>query len=150
MSIMTTNLKPQRFVAWIILAGVLFGAGLSLSTFVLAQSGSEEFPPVTSEMLLNPADSDWIHFRRTYDSWAYSPLTSINRENVGNLQLAWGWAMEPGQQETTPLVYNGIMYLASPGSVVQALDAASGELLWEYKRDLPRDIAPGAPNRGFA
>jgi alcohol dehydrogenase (cytochrome c) len=97
------------------------------------------FHPVTDDMLQNPSASDWIHQRRTYDGWGYSPLDQINRQNVGQLQLAWSWAMQPGNQQTTPLVYEGVMYLANPGSTVQALDAATGDLLWEYRREYPEE-----------
>ena len=41
--------------------------------------------------------------------------------------------MDPGTQVTTPLVHDGVMFLASPNSIVQALDAASGDLLWEFR-----------------
>jgi alcohol dehydrogenase (cytochrome c) len=93
------------------------------------------FRSVTDETLLNPSTSDWLHWRRTYDGWGYSPLNQINRQNVGQLQLAWSWAMRDGNQQTTPLVHDGVMYLANPGSVVQALDAAKGDLLWEYQHE---------------
>ena len=84
-------------------------------------------------------------------SLGYSPLAQINRQNVGQLQLAWAWAMEPGSQETTPLVYQGAMYLANPGGVVQALDAASGDLLWEYRPQSRKEAARlGAPVRNLA
>ncbi len=59
----------------------------------------------------------------------------------GQLQLAWSWAMQPGNQQTTPLVHDGVMYLANPGSTVQALNAANGDLLWEYRREYPRSFA---------
>src|SRR5262245_8531804 len=92
---------------------------------------------VTDAILQNPPPSDWLHARRTYDGWGYSPLDQINRQNVGQLQLAWAWAMQPGNQQTTPLVHDGVMYLANPGSTVQALNAATGDLLWEYRREFP-------------
>ncbi len=79
-------------------------------------------------------------WRRTYDAWGYSPLDQINRENVGKLQLAWSRGMAPGRQQATPLVYQGIMFLPEPGDVITALDAVSGDLLWEYRRELPEDI----------
>jgi alcohol dehydrogenase (cytochrome c) len=94
--------------------------------------------PVTDEVLQNPPPADWLHWRRTYDGWGYSPLDQINRQTVGQLQLAWSWAMQPGNQQTTPLVYDGVMYLANPGSTVQALNAATGDLLWEYPANFPR------------
>ena len=90
---------------------------------------------VTDDMLREPSPDDWLHWRRTYDGWGYSPLDQITSRNVDQLQLAWSWAMDPGSQVTTPLVHDGVMYLASPNSIVQALDAATGDLLWEFRDD---------------
>jgi alcohol dehydrogenase (cytochrome c) len=95
------------------------------------------FKPVTDLVLRNPDPADWIHWRRTYDAWGYSPLNQIDKSNVGQLQLAWSWGMAAGIQQATPLVYDGIMYLANPGNVIQALDAATGELIWEHRREFP-------------
>jgi len=62
------------------------------------------------------------------------PLDQINTRNVERLQLAWSWAMEnTGAQETTPLVLRRVMYLPNPRGVIQALDAATEDLLWEYR-----------------
>ena len=96
-----------------------------------------ERTPVTDAMLRDPDPDDWLIYRRTYDGWGHSPLDQIDRENVGDLQLAWVWSMGDGRNQPTPLVYDGVMYLAGPGNVVQALDAADGTLLWEYRRPLP-------------
>ena len=64
-----------------------------------------DFRPVTEETLRNPAPGDWLNWRRTDNAWGYSPLDEIDRDNVGQLQLAWSWAMdESGAQEATPLV----------------------------------------------
>ena len=95
------------------------------------------FTPVSDAVLQNPAAADWLNWRRTLDAQAHSPLDQITTANVAGLRLAWSWAMTSGSQQTTPLVYDGVMYLASPGEIVHALDAASGELLWEYRRDAP-------------
>ncbi len=114
---------------------LVFLALLFATWAALAQVKS--FRPVTDEMLAKPSPSDWLNWRRTYDGWGYSPLNQINAKNVAQLQLAWSWAMQPGNQQTTPLVYDGVMYLASPGSTVQALNAATGDLLWEYRREFP-------------
>ena len=51
--------------------------------------------------------------------------------------------MGDGRNQPTPLVYDGVMYLASPGNVVQALDAETGNLLWEYRRPLPESMRGG-------
>lgn len=95
----------------------------------------------TDETLLNPDPSDWLMFSRTYDNQRFSPLDQINRDNVSHLTLAWARAMHPGTQENIPLVYRGVMFVAHPGAIIQALDATNGDLLWEYKRDLPEDVA---------
>ena len=92
----------------------------------------KNFRPVTDEMLRNPPAGDWLMVRRNYQAWSHSPLTAITRDNVKQLRLAWVWAMnEGGANQTTPLVHDGVMYLASPMNIVQALDAATGELIWE-------------------
>jgi len=99
---------------------------------------------VTDAMLRDPDPADWLIYRRTYDGWGYSPINQIARDNVGNLQLAWVWAMGDGRNQPTPLVFDGVMYLASPGNVVQALDARTGTLLWEYRRPLPDSLSGGS------
>jgi len=110
----------------------------------------QPFVPVTDEMLLNPDPADWLMIHRTYDFSGYSPLDQINRDNVGQLKLAWMRAMDSGPQEIRPLVYDGVMYIAHPGGDhIQALDATTGDLIWDYKRQLPEDIREysGAGNR---
>jgi alcohol dehydrogenase (cytochrome c) len=102
-----------------------------------------EFRPVTEAMLRNPAPGDWLNWRRTDNAWGYSPLDQINRQNVNQLQLVWSWAMDDtGANEATPLVYKGIMYLPNPRGVVQALDAATGDLIWQYRPQIDRPSTP--------
>ena len=119
---------------------------LSVSIAVLAGSlwlfaQVRDFRPVTEAMLRNPAPGDWLNWRRTDNAWGYSPLDQIKRDNVQKLQLAWSWAMEDGAQESTPLVHDGVMYLPNPHGVIQALDAASGDLIWEYQPK-DREVTP--------
>ena len=92
------------------------------------------YVPVTDEMLRNPPPGDWLMVRRNYQGWSHSPLAQITRDNVKNLRLAWVWAMnEGGASQPMPLAHNGILYLVHTGNIVQALDGASGELIWEYR-----------------
>jgi alcohol dehydrogenase (cytochrome c) len=92
------------------------------------------FTPVTDAMLRQPADGDWLMARRTYAGWSYSPLKQVTRENVRHLQLAWAWSMgEGGWSEPTPIVHDGIVYLANTGNIVQAIDGATGRLIWENR-----------------
>lgn len=122
---------------------LLTAIALSLSTqAVVAQDNPiDNVTPVTDEMLLNPPDGDWLMWRRTYDGWGYSPLDQINKDNVGDLRLAWSWAMTPGRTQETPLAHDGIVYVQNSDAVIQALDGATGDLIWEYEYDLPDDAA---------
>jgi alcohol dehydrogenase (cytochrome c) len=96
-----------------------------------------EYQPVTDAVLRNPDPSDWIMMRGNYQGWGFSSLDQINKSNVKSLQLVWARLMEPGVNEATPIVYKGVMFLGNPADVIQALDAATGELLWQYRRTLP-------------
>ncbi len=110
--------------------------------------------PVTDKMLADPDPADWLMWRRTLNSWGYSPLNQITKANVGKLKLVWTRGMGPGVQEATPLVHNGVMYLPNPSDYIQAMDAATGEVKWEYKRTVPADLGKFIPvpsiNRNLA
>jgi alcohol dehydrogenase (cytochrome c) len=101
------------------------------------------FTPVTDELLRNPPAGDWLSWRRTLDGQAYSPLNQITRANVQQLRLAWVWAVTDSANQGAPLVHDGIMYLVNGGHAVQALDAKTGDLLWEFRRR-PSVGRPGA------
>ena len=72
-------------------------------------------------------------------------MNQINRQNAHQLQLVWATAMMPGRSQATPLVYKGVMYLPNPNGGLQALDAATGELLWSYKKDIESQDPPLLP-----
>jgi alcohol dehydrogenase (cytochrome c) len=95
----------------------------------------EPFAPVTAAMLLDPDPSDWLWFSRTPDAQRYSPLDQIDVSNVDRLALAWSRGLPQGLSTTIPTVYAGVMYLTEPGGHVVALDAATGDLHWEYRRE---------------
>jgi alcohol dehydrogenase (cytochrome c) len=134
---------------------------LCLSASVAALLGSaaaaqppEPFVPVTDAMLQAPDPADWLMWRRTLDTWGHSPLTQINRNNVDELRLVWTRGLGPGIQEGTPLVYDGVMYYPNPSDLVEAYDAATGDLIWQYRRSLPSDLGEYMPvpsiNRNLA
>ena len=101
-----------------------------------------DFKPVTEEVLANPDPADWLMISRTFDQHRFSPLNQINKDNVGQLRMAWTRGLPAGSQESTPLVYRGVMYIAAPGGTVQAINATNGDLIWEYARDYPKEINP--------
>lgn len=102
--------------------------------------------PVTDAMLRDPPPSDWLIWRRTYNGHGYSPLKGIDRRNVSQLRPAWSWSLPESMNEITPLVHDGVMFIYS-GAVVQALDAATGDLLWQYLRVLPDEFDNGRAAR---
>jgi PQQ-dependent dehydrogenase (methanol/ethanol family) len=134
--------------ASIVVATLLAGSELA------AQPLIEDFVPVTDQMLQNPDPADWLMWRRTLNNWGYSPLDQISRDNVDGLQLVWTRQLQPGDQEGTPLVYDGTMFFPNPNDITQAIDAATGDLIWEYRRGVPDDVGeyfPAAPtNRNIA
>ena len=102
--------------------------GASTNRGVTVRGEVKNYVPVTPEMLKNPPPGDWLIFRRNYYGQSYSPLNQITPANVKNLQLQWVWAMnDSGANQTTPIVHNGIIYLASPSNIVQALDGKDGQ-----------------------
>jgi PQQ-dependent dehydrogenase (methanol/ethanol family) len=103
----------------------------------------DRLTPVTETMLRNPPPGDWLHWRRTYDGWAHSPLTQINRDTVKDLKVAWTWSLNStGVNEFTPLVHDGVMFMWNYGETIEALDAKTGTLLWQYSHQLPADYPP--------
>ena len=122
-------------------------------------SAQEEAPkinlrPVTDAMLANPDPADWLMWRRTLNNWGYSPLDQVNRRNVKELRLVWARPLTNGDQEGTPLIHDGVLFFPNPNDVTQAFDAATGDFLWEYRRQVPEDVGnyfPAAPtNRNLA
>jgi PQQ-dependent dehydrogenase (methanol/ethanol family) len=113
---------------------------LSNVPFAFAQA----FVPVTQSMLANPDPADWLMINRTFDEQRFSPLDQINKANVGQLRMAWSRGLPNGTQESTPIVYRGVMYLYAPGASIQAVDATNGDLIWEYVRNYPRELSPTA------
>jgi glucose dehydrogenase len=94
--------------------------------------------PCACERAFIPRRAAELMWRRTYNAWGHSPLAQITVTNLSRLRLAWAWTQEPGNQEAAPLVHNGVMYLAQSNNVVHALDARTGDLLWEYRHPLPK------------
>lgn len=89
--------------------------------------------PVTDDMLRNPPSGAWLQWRNTYDNHGFSTLDQVNRENVAGLQLAWSWEMGASSNEIAPLMHDGVIFAAGGGRL-QAIDASSGDLLWQYTR----------------
>ena len=83
---------------------------LVASETVHSQS-TPDFVPVTDAMLQAPAPEDWLMWRRTLDSWGFSPLDEITRDNVDQLRMVWTRALTEGFQSGTPLVYLSLIHI---------------------------------------
>jgi len=116
----------------------VIAAACVLTTTANAQVAN--FKPVTEETLVNPDPSDWLHLNRTMDQHRFSPLKQIDKSNAKQLRMVWARGLPEGTQESVPIVYMGVMYLYAPGGSVQAVDATTGDLIWEYVRDYPTEV----------
>ena len=125
-------------------------AVVGIAAVVPGQAQPPDITPVTDATLQNPDPEDWLSWRRTLDGSGFSPLDQINTDNVGDLRLAWSWGLEAGVSQTTPIVRDGVMFIANPGNVVHALDARTGELLWEYRYETDDERRARAQMRSLA
>jgi len=121
--------RRDPYAGYVSLSGVTAGTGITFPGTVA------KYTPVTEEMLLNPPESDWLMHYQNYAGWSHSPLKQITPQNVHNLQLRWVWSLEDGErQQITPLVHDGVMFISTVvNNTVQALNAATGDLIWENR-----------------
>jgi quinohemoprotein ethanol dehydrogenase len=108
----------------------------------------------TQAIIANTAEN-WLSYGKDYREQRFSPLKQINQNNVNELGLAWYFDTEYNRGlEATPIVVDGVLYLTGNWSVVYALDARNGKLLWRYDPAVPREWAKMAccdvVNRGVA
>jgi len=107
----------------------------------------KNYTPVTDAMMRNPDPADWLMIRHDYHANNYSTLNQVTANNVQDLRLVWTWAMNEGTNQPAPVVHNGTMFINNPGNIVQALDAKTGELIWENRIG---ETATGNSQRGLA
>ncbi|WP_313801863.1 PQQ-dependent dehydrogenase, methanol/ethanol family [Sphingobium sp.] len=101
-------------------------AALSLSTGVISRSAQGA----------GPGAVNWSSFGGDDSEQHYSPLQQITEANVGKLGLAWSYDVDSYDSYTQPLAVNGVIYFAVGLSVVHAVDARTGKLLWQYDPDV--------------
>ena len=129
-------------------------AGLCLVLGGCGRRGSRE----VDDAALRDADADtadWITYGHDYAEQRFSQLKEIDEKNVGRLGLAWSYELGTRRGlESTPLVKDGVMYVTSAWSLVYALDARNGKLLWKYDPRVAKDhskfVCCDVVNRGVA
>ncbi|HEX4278704.1 MAG TPA: PQQ-dependent dehydrogenase, methanol/ethanol family [Bryobacteraceae bacterium] len=133
----------------------LLPAGLAL----VAGAVMSQTRPVNDLALKNAGKSgtDWISYGLTPGETRYSPLNQINASNVSKLGLAWSYDIGTGggNQEATPLVWNGTIYSITNWSVVYAVDARTGKEKWRWDPEVNQSavrpkVCCGIVNRGLA
>ncbi len=128
---------------------------LLLPVFILLSCSG---PKTVDDSQLRSADQDdgnWLMYGRTYDDHRFSPLKQINEQTVAKLGLAWSRELGTTRGlEATPLVEDGVVYTTSSWSVVDAIDAKTGEIRWTYDPKVVREraffICCDVVNRGVA
>ena len=111
---------------------------------------------VDSQRLINAAEEpdNWLTYAGTYNAWRYSALDQITRDNIDDLAPVWVFqtGTVKGGFSATPLIADGIMYVAAPWNRIFALDAVTGKELWHYYHPKPTDYGLIYPptSRGVA
>jgi len=153
----------MRMMVRLLSLGLVAAAACNKSSPSPAPASSEAPPPpapvaaVDGPRIVGAVkDGDnWLTHGRTYDEQRYSPLSQITAGNVTTLGLAWSLDLDTSRgQEATPLAVDGVLYSTSAWSKVQAIDAATGKLLWQYDPKVPGEVGVKAccdvVNRGVA
>src|SRR5947208_16872356 len=111
---------------------------IGLLPALAAAQGLTTYQPVTDERLLHPEPRNWLMYRRTYDSWGFSPLDKINARNVKDLVPLWSASTgTPEGHQAPPTVNDGTLFLTTPFNQVLALDAATRDRLCPSRRHTP-------------
>jgi alcohol dehydrogenase (cytochrome c) len=141
----TLPAEPKQLAAMMVPAGgfnfMAFSPYTAQKTIALPNP-LEHFTPVSAADLTNPPGKDWLTWRRGWNGHGFSPLTQITPANVSNLRLVWSWTLPAGSTEGVPLVRDGTLFMQGYGDVVQALNAATGDLIWQYNHTLEPGVAP--------
>ena len=146
----------RMILSGLVVAGTLSGGALAAQQAPLPPPPIpailQAYKPVTAERLKQPEPENWLMNRRTYDGWAFSPLTQLTPANVARLQPVWSFTTGvPQGHEAPPLVNNGVMFVATPQNQVIAIDVRTGLQLWRYRNPTPPDVILLHPtSRGVA
>lgn len=114
------------------------------------------YAPVSAEALRNAGQSgEWVTYAGNYAGYRHGAQGQINRANVRLLRLAWAAQLpsDGGFQESSPIVVGNHMFVTEPAEGVTALNAQTGEILWQFHRPVPANLPPpccGMPNKGVA
>lgn len=131
--------------------------GKQFAASALALAVSFGAQAVTDQDIMNDqaTTDDVVSYGMGQQGQRYSPIDTLNTKNVKSLQPAWAFSFGSEKmrgQESQPMIKDGVMYVTASYSRVYAIDAMSGEELWQYDARLPDGIMPccDVVNRGVA
>jgi alcohol dehydrogenase (cytochrome c) len=133
------------------LAGMVVpGGGFSIMAYspytaqkvVSVPNPLDRYVPVAKADLAHPPAQDWLTWRRGWNAHGFSPLKQITAANAAQLRLVWSWTLPEGSTESVPLVRDGTMFVLGYGDIVQAINARTGDLLWQYNHALEAGATP--------
>jgi quinohemoprotein ethanol dehydrogenase len=143
--------RTSHHACWLALGLLIIG--------LTAGPRAQQARRIDDAILLKPVDGEWVGYGRDYAETHHSPLTEITAANVARLTLAWSAEVgSEGKLETTPLVFDGVLYGTSTWSQVYAIDLRTGAVKWRWDPALvkggfeamgPRPCC-GPVNRGVA
>jgi quinohemoprotein ethanol dehydrogenase len=148
---LTLSSSRSRIVHLLLLAAV----ALVWPPRGLAQSATERLQTLNTAAIATPHADDWPSYGLDYREQRFSPIKQIDKSNVSSLGLAWSFDADYARGiEATPIVVDGIMYVTGSWSVVYALDAKTGHLLWKFDPQVPKSVGASTccdvVNRGVA
>ncbi len=127
----------------------------STTTSTTSTTASKESPPAeitpaelvaaaepSNEELEEGAGTNWPIVGGDLDNSRYSSLEAINKENVGELHLVWQGSYSEKlntkafEEESSPIVNEGVMFIVTPEDNLVAINAATGKNLWEWKAEV--------------
>ncbi|HEV2879049.1 MAG TPA: PQQ-binding-like beta-propeller repeat protein [Candidatus Eremiobacteraceae bacterium] len=140
-----------KFRALLIVFGLalLPGCATSSSGSTTGTAAASDSGPNSTALLAALQDnSNWSLPAKSYSGNRYTGLTQINESNVGSLRKAWvSKILDDGQQESSPIVWHGAMYIVTPHNNVLAFNASNGKLFWQFPYN-PAYVLLYAVNRG--
>src|ERR1700679_4276237 len=142
---------PKLKLSFLLATGLFIAASIAI--------GQQAAKPVNDAVLKNAGKTgtEWISYGLTPGETRFSPLNQINAGNVSRLGLAWSYDVGAGggNQEATPLVFNGTVYGITNWSIVFAVDARTGQEKWRWDPEVNQDktrpqVCCGVVQRGLA
>jgi alcohol dehydrogenase (cytochrome c) len=152
----TPTLRYARAVSLVVCTAAGFACAPKPDIRAPLARAAVNAPPIVDDRVLADTEryaADWLTYAGSYRGQRFSPLAEVDRRNVASLVPKWAFSLGTvGAQQCTPIVHRGVMYVTSTGGRINAVNAETGELIWEFDSRPPADAGNWGPdtNRGPA